>query len=195
MRTTGTISILLVSATLAGCAAPVSTEPDILSRPDVPQGWLTISSDEGDLRLTLPPDFEAVSTVSGIVAQPPIQDSGRSNLEVWAASPAALVQPRGSESVRGWLDNSGFAPVAGDVSGLTDVDQISERQVELPAGRALEVVFVIQPETDAAVRLVIYAIETADGIGVLRINGSPPSRLEERTRELLLIPLLAEFGP
>ncbi len=192
MRTEGrALWLLFMAVAVAACGAPAPTVPATLARPDVPQGWTTIASDEGDLWLTVPPDFEPVSTVSGVLAQPPVQDDGKSMLEVWATGPVAVPQPEGGEPIRRWLDRNGWAPVSG---GSLVIEEITERELVLPSGRALELVLVAQPGTDEASRLVIYAIATEEGFGIVRIIGSPPRRLDERASELELVPLLVKFG-
>jgi hypothetical protein len=102
-------------------------------------------------------------------------------------------QPESGAQLRTWLERSAWLPSAGD-DGVTTVAGRTERELALPAGRALEVAITVQPGTDAASRVVVYAIATDGGIAIVRIIGLPPARLEERADELLTVAALVDFG-
>lgn len=188
-------AVLLVMATACETPSAAPATPEVIVRPPIPPGWTTISSDAGDVRLTMPPDFEPVFTDDGVLAQPPPDvDGGIPALEIWASGPASIVpQPESGAQLRTWLERSAWLPSAGD-DGVTTVAGRTERELALPAGRALEVAITVQPGTDAASRVVVYAIATDGGIAIVRIIGLPPARLEERADELLTVAALVEFG-
>lgn len=177
---------------LVGCgsAAP-SVEPTIPERPAVPDGWREVTSDAGDVRLALPEDLDGIFTGGGIFAQRPVPDEAR--LEVLAVGPADVVpQPSSGEQVSTWLAQQSWVPVAGD-GGVTQTGDRTEREVVLPAGRALEVAITSMPGTPDEVRVVVYAIATEGGLAIIRFVGSPAA-MNAREDEWRLIALLAEFG-
>jgi len=193
-----TIRALLIGLALVGCAGPDKPQstpnPTAATRPDVPAGWSTITSDEGDVEVTLPGDFEVLFTTGGILAQPPIAEHDAvTTLELWATGPASLEQPMAGESARAWLERLELVPRAGK-GGVTATADGLEQEVMLPSGPALQVAVTAQPGTPDESRVVVYAIETQGGVAMLRIIGFPPDRLEERAAELALVARLLRIG-
>jgi hypothetical protein len=114
-------------------------------------------------------------------------------VEIWAVGPTGgQPQPRTGDSLRGWLEAGAWIPVSG-AAGVTATDDVSEGEVQLPAGRAYRVEVTALPGTPEESRVVAYAIATERGFGVLRILGHPDA-LSARAVELALIPLLVEFA-
>jgi hypothetical protein len=193
------MGFLILAIAAVGCGAPPVTtptsEPTAPVRPNVPEGWSIVTSDEGDVEMALPPDFSVVSSAGGILAQPPIVEQGGaiSMLEVSVQGPALIEQPRGGESVTAWLERAFLLPRPGE-GGITEVADRAERRMMLPSGRAVEVAVTAQPGTEDESRVVVYAIETSDGIAVLRLIGFPPRRLDERASDLILLVNLVRFG-
>jgi len=186
--------VVSVTALLGACSsarsASPSAQPTISVRPAVPDGWSTIASDEGDVRLVLPPDATIMLTAGSVLAQGPFYD-GAVSWEVWATGPPALIdQPRAGQSIVDWLGQSGWMPKP--AKGLRG-GPTSERETILPAGRALEVATSLQPGTPDEGRAIVYAIETGGGLAVLRFVGTP-AVLEERALDLQLMSQLVEFG-
>ena len=189
---------LLLAIAAVGCGAPQvsapTSEPTAAVRPSVPDGWSTITSDEGDVEVALPPDFVVLLATGGILAQPPIVERvAVSTLEVWAQGPALIEQPTGGESIEGWLERMVSLPRAGE-GGVTAVADRTERELILPSGRAVQVAVTAQPVTADESRVVVYAIDTADGVAILRFIGFPPHRLDERADDLALLARLVRFG-
>lgn len=185
---------ILVLGLLAGCgSAPApSVEPTIPQRPAVPDGWHEVTSDAGDVRLALPADVVAISTEPSIWAQEPARN-GVPQFEVSAFGPADVSpQPRSGEQVRIWLEQQFLVPVAGE-GGVTQTADSAEREVVLPAGRALEVSITAMPGAPEEGRVVVYAIATEGGLAIIRFVGSP-ARMDARSDELRLVAFLAEFG-
>ncbi len=188
--------VAILSLILGACAAPPPSsptpEPTIPTAPAVPDGWQVVTSDAGDVRLAVPPDLVALDRASGILLQGGMH-GGTTPVQVWATGPReAPVQPAPGETLREWLEVSGWVPKEGS-GGITEVGDVSEREVWLPAGRALEVAITAQPGTPDASRVVAYAIETSDGFGVLQVLGQPDV-METRRGELSLLPQLVGFG-
>jgi hypothetical protein len=186
-------------AVLAGCAAgavpSASVEPTPAERPPVPGGWRAVTSDEGDIRLVVPPGASVLFTAGGILLQAPrlapnTADDSRELFEIWVSGPDALVdQPRAGQSTVQWLAQSGWMPAEDDPA----LGPVTERETLLPAGPALEVRASTHPGTPEEGRAVIYAIATDRGLAILRFVGTP-AVLEERAIHIELISRLAEFG-
>lgn len=182
------IAALLVACALASpSSAPEQTPP---VRPAMPVGWQTATSNEGDVQLALPPDFDALLTTPGVLAQATAAGVGPA-LEVWATAPDAVPQPGGGASVRAWLEQLQWLPATGE-GGVTDVSGATEREVLLPAGRALEIAMTADPGTEAESRVVVYAIATEQGYATIRFTGLP-AFMEQRAVDLLLITFLVKF--
>ena len=191
-RAQGASSAIFMMAVFVACAAPQATsEPTIPERPAAPEQWHIVTSDAGDVRLTLPPDFAAIFTAAGVMAQPPMLD-GSMSIEVLAAGPADVPQPEIDGEIGSWLNQSTWVPRAGE-GGLTAVGPANELEVALPAGRALEVDVTVDPGLPTAARVLVYAIATERGIAIVRIVGRPQA-MEDRADDLRLIAMLAEFG-
>ena len=184
---------IVVLGLLVGCGSPASSvEPTIPERPAVPDGWHEVTSDAGDVRLALPADLGGILIGSGVMAQGPAQN-GVPEFEVSALGPADVFpQPRSGEQVSTWLAQQYWVPVAGE-GGVTQTADRTEREVVLPAGRALEVAITAMPGSPEEGRVVAYAIATEGGLAIIRFVGSPAA-MNAREDELRLIALLAEFG-
>ena len=180
---------VVVAGILSGCASPaVSVEPTV---PAIPDGWNEVTSDPGDVRLTLPADVPAIFTASGIMAQMPLTD-GAIQLEVLAVGPGDVhPQPDSGEDLGSWLERSEWVPRAGE-PGYVVVTPAVVNEVELAAGRALEADVTLDPGLPNAVRVVVYAIQTGEGIAIIRLVGNP-RLMEERAGDLRLIAMFAEF--
>ena len=184
---------IVILGLLVGCGSPAaSVEPTIPERPAVPDGWREVTSDAGDVRLALPADLDVIFAAAGIMAQERAQN-GVPGFELLAAGPTDVVpQPRSGEQVSTWLAHQFWVPVAGE-GGVTQTADRTEREVVLPAGRALEVAITAMPGSPDEGRVVVYAIATEGGLAIIRFVGSPAA-MNARGDELHLIALLAEFG-
>ena len=186
-----TLSLALV-ACVASIPASPTPEPTIPAAPALPDGWQVVASDAGDVRLAAPPDLVVLDLASGILLQGEM-DRGTTPIQVWATGPrGAAVQPTAGESLRAWLEASTWIPAIG-ASGITNLADVTEREVSLPAGRALEVSMTVQPGTAEASRVIAYAIETAEGFVVLQILGRPDV-IDRRRADISLLPRLVSFG-
>lgn len=184
---------IVVLGLLAGCGSPApSAAPPTTGAPAVPDGWNVVTSDGGDVRLTLPPDVPPMSTAGGIFAQMPLTD-GSLQLEVLVVIPADVFpQPGSGEDLGSWLHGSDWVPRAGD-PGYVAITPAVATEVELSAGRALEMDVTVDPGLPNAARVVVYAIETGDGVAIIRFAGNPDV-MEERAGELRVVAMFAEFG-
>lgn len=188
--------VAILALILGACAAATPTsptpEPTIPTAPAVPDGWQVVTSDAGDVRLAVPPDLVVMDLASGILLQAEMH-GGTTPLQVWVTGPrGASIQPAPGETLRAWLETSGWVPKESS-GGVTGIGDVSEREVWLPAGRALEVAVTAQPGTPDAGRVIAYAIETSEGFGVLQIVGQPEVT-EARRGDLSLLPLLVSFA-
>lgn len=188
------MSGLVLIMSLAACgdgAASQGPEPTAAQRPAVPDGWTTLTTPEGDVRLTVPPDIDLINAAPGsLAAQPPMRD-GVVPFEVIVEAPGAeLGPPRAGESVFDYLRDRGWLPSADQ--GLT-FGSVVERETMLPAGRAFEVRMSVQPGTPEEGRVAIYLIETQAGVALLRFVGTPAG-MELRTGQIDLMSRLIEFG-
>ena len=150
---------LLVAIAIVGCgASQVSTpapEPTEAVRPSVPHGWSTLTSDEGDVEVAVPPDFVVLSSIGGVLTQPPIDEQAAiSTLEILAQGPALIEQPTGGESIDEWLERTGWLPRAG-VGGVTAIADLTEQELILPSGRAFQVTVTVQPGTEDESRVAV----------------------------------------
>lgn len=120
-------------------------------------------------------------------------DGGITPVQVWAIGPrAANPQPATGQSLRSWLEESGWLPSEGS-GAVIALEGTTEREVWLPAGRALEVSTTVQPGTPDVSRVVGYAIETPAGFAVLQIVGHPDF-FQERGADLALLTQLVSFA-
>lgn len=81
-------------------------------------------------------------------------------------------QPSGGESAREWLLRTGWLPQAGG-GGVTTTSDESEAGRLLPQGHAYRVAMTVDSGTEAASRVIIYAISTSQGFAVVQILGDP----------------------
>ncbi|HEX7196828.1 MAG TPA: hypothetical protein VF364_08355, partial [Candidatus Limnocylindria bacterium] len=181
-------AVLAISVLATACA---DAQPEPLpTRPAVPDSWVILESDEGDVRLALPPELAPLGTAGGIIAQEPITPEGVNELELLASGPSALIdQPAPGESLVEWLREQHLVPSA---DAVTVVGSTSSSEVALPSGRGVEVSTIVFPGTPEEALVVTYAVPTTMGFAVIRFVGQP-ERLRERADDLRLVTLLAEF--
>jgi hypothetical protein len=189
------MSGLALIMSLAACggdgAASQAPEPTAAQRPTAPDGWKTLTTAEGDVRLIVPPDIDLINAAPGsLAAQLPMRD-GILPFEVVVEAPGAELGPPGAgESIFAYLQNRGWLP--GADAGIT-FGPIVERETSLPAGRAFEVRVSVQPGTPEEGRVAIYLIGTQAGFALLRFVGTPAG-MEARRVEIELMSRLVEFG-
>lgn len=184
-------TLLVIALLLAACGAsevaPLPSQP-----PSPPADWVILSTDEGDVRLVVPPDVGLVHAAAGeLMGQPGMRD-GVIPFEVTALGPGQLTPaaPVPGQSVFEYLQHIGYLPQASE--GVVFAETV-EREVMLPAGRAFEVRTSVQPGTTEEGRAVIYLIETETGFALLRFVGTAAG-MEERSGDMDLISQLADFG-
>jgi hypothetical protein len=173
--------------TACGAVPSETVEPTLPPRPDVPQGWRTITSDEGQLRLVVPPDLVVFHTAGSVHAN---RENGDTELIMVAAiPPEQLNQPRG-ESPAQWANAGGWLTAG---QGHVDPADVSARNVLLPAGPAHELTSRWMLGELGRRWTVLYVIQTPNGYGLLQASGAgdPP---EVPPRELRLMRELVEFG-
>lgn len=183
-------SLVLVS----GCASAVSTagvSSTPVERPADPAGWSTVASSDGRVELVVPPDLLLLEQPSGVLVQGEFRGVG-TPIQIWVSGPRDLPdQPSGSESAREWLVRTGWLPQAGK-GGVTTSGE-SEAEILLPQGRAYRAALTANSGTEAASRVIVYAISTSKGVAVLQILGDPET-VQARAAHLNLVPLLVTFN-
>jgi len=185
--------VVTVTALLVGCGAAVlvSATPQATAVvPAVPDGWTTLTTEEGDIRLVVPADIALIHAAPGsLTAQPSMRD-GVIPFEVMAVGPRELGRPETGQPITQWMEHRGFLPAAAEAvtRGPT-----TERETILPAGRAFEVSTSVQPGTPEEGRVVLYLIETDGGLALLRFVGSPAG-MAERAADIDVMSRLVEFG-
>lgn len=177
-------------ALLAACGdAPVaSLEPVVPPRPDPPPTWRMVTSDDGDVRLWVPPDLDGVGVASSVIAQRRGDDAEL--LTVAAIPPGQLVQPRGEPAVR-WANGGGWLSAG---QGHVDEAGVRSRDLLLPAGPTVELTST-WTLGDAGPRwTMLHLIRTPNGFGLLQVTGegSPP---DDAPEEVHLMRELVEFAP
>lgn len=187
-------STAVVAAFVSGCGSVASpsltVEPTAAVRPAIPDGWTKLATEEGDIRLVVPPDVGLTLAAPGsVTAQAPMRD-GVIPFEVMAIGPGQLGSRGAGQSVSSWMQETGWLPRAAEGVKLGPV---TERETMLPAGRALQVATSVQPGTPEEGRVVIFVIETEVGLALLRFVGTPAG-MEERAADMDLISQLVEFG-
>ncbi len=185
---TGIVRALTVTAALtlaiAGCAEPTAEErPDHATTPD---GWTTVESSAGDLRLDLPPWMVPFETHAAIFAnEAPAQD-GQTFLQLLAEGPrTAESQPAPGESLEQWLEAR--IETRGRWRGTT-------RRTLFATGPGVVIERVLSPGSSEEWRLAAYAIETPFGVAYLLIDG-PMTAWVGHEADAELIPLLMDVGP
>lgn len=180
---------------LSGCASVVPTagaSATPVERPAVPPGWISLASIDGRVEVVVPPDLSELEQSSGVLVQADF-NGVEIPIQIWVSGPRDLPdQPRGGESPREWLQRSSWLPQAGS-GGVTTVSDASQGEVVMPQGLAYRAVLTADAGTEAASRVVVYAISTSTGVAVIQILGDPAT-IQARADELQLIALLATFS-
>ena len=187
--------LLALVATACGAEAPgspVTAEPPPLpERPAVPAGWRTITSDEGDLSVAVPPDLIVIHTAGSINGFRNEGDGVETSLTVAAIPPGELLQPRGGQSVEAWADEGGW--LTGGQGHIGD-GEVRRRDVLLPAGPAIELTSTYEVGDLGQVWTQLYVVETPSGHGLLQVSGDGPPA-DEPPDEVRLMRELVEFRP
>ena len=173
---------LLLVALLAGCDAgsPAEAPPPVptATTSGPPEGWTWVASDDGGLRLSLPPWLGAWDTQGAIFAnEQPVGDG----LQLMAEGRPEL-EPAFGEDLRAWL----ALRLADKGSGVPVF-----RDVLLPAGPALMLERIDRPATTSAWRHRAWAIRTPAGVAFLWIDG-PPGAWNAREDDLARIFMFLE---
>lgn len=181
--------ILGMVAVLAACGDATPTpEPTLPPRPDVPDRWRTITSDEGDLELAVPQETVVTHTTGAILGTVEV---GRAVVQVLAAAPAHIEQRTAGQSTLDWLA-AGWLP---DFNEAGVRGEIGQRQLLLPEGPALEASATYQG-TESQAWKIIYVISTTRGDAILELSGvlsGVEQRPEADADQLRLIRELVAF--
>jgi hypothetical protein len=180
---------LLVALTACGSSTSATPGPTLPEPPAVPNRWRTVTSDEGDVRLVVPPDVTVTGT-SGLASGFRSVAEGPDDLVVIAVGPAQLAQPDLGESVADWLERDGW------LTNHQEGDQVTElrsRELSLPAGAAIELTSEFGSD-GLEYWSIVYAIRTDRGYALLQAVSAGP-RPDEVPDEIRLMRELVAFGP
>jgi hypothetical protein len=156
---------ILVLLTASGCAAaePTASAP-LPERPDVPDGWRIVTSDEGDVSATLPRDFVVVSTAGGITGYPELDAS---EAETWTVIGPSTHELRPNATIDDWVSESNW--LTGQREGAV-LAAVRRADVLLPAGPAVEFAAAYGVDGHEAWTMV-YAIDIGGELSVVRFGG------------------------
>jgi hypothetical protein len=173
---------------LIGCSGQPSptSEPTTPSVPAIPDLWRTVTTDDRDLTLVVPPDLIVTNTSGGISGfRDKIGDAPA--VIVSAAAPARVNQPAPGESLTDWVRRESLT------AGRGEFDALTQREILLPAGPALEITAGWTLDRQEHWTL-LHVIDTGFGFAVLAFdgNGPPPDGPSEEVR---LMRELATFEP
>jgi len=176
--------LVAILAGLAACGGPTpSTEPTVPPRPAVPELWRTVTNDQGDVTLVVPPDLIVANTNGGISGFREPRD-GLDELVVTAAGPSRVEQRVPGESVAEWVRRGNLL-----TAGRGGLGAVAQREVRLPTGSALE----MSAPWDAGERwTILYVIDTGRGYALLHFDGAG-RRPDEPPDEVRLMRELVEF--
>jgi hypothetical protein len=172
---------LLLVTLLAGCDAGASAEAPspapAPTAPEPPAGWSWVASDDGGVRLSLPPWLQAFDTRGAIFANEAPAGEG---LQLLLEGPLQVEpQPAFGEDLRAWM-TARLADVGAGEPVFADV--------RLPAGPALMLERIDRPTTPLAWRHRAWAIRTQAGVAFLWIDG-PPGAWDARLDDVARIPV------
>ena len=164
-----------------------------IEQPADPAGWSTFASSDGRVELVVPPDLVLLEQPSGVLVQGEFIPGVGTPIQIWVSGPRDMPdQPRGGESAREWLVRNGWLPEAAN-GGVTTISDESEAEVVLPQGPAYRAALTADAGTEAASRVIVYAISTPTGAAVLQILGDPGT-VQTRADELNLVAMLVTFS-
>jgi hypothetical protein len=176
----GVTLLILVMAAADGCAAGPRPAAD---PPEPPAGWSTVTSDAGDVQLTLPPWLVPFDKTGAVFANEVVVGGGQ-GIELLAEGPGTAEPQPGLEGSAQRLERRIESPGSG----------VPVRsRVQLPAGAAVRVERVDHPGTPLAWRFDAYAIDTPRGTAFLLIDG-PPDAWAGREDDIARITLLLRAG-
>lgn len=170
-----------LAAAVLGCAAEPTTPGPNDAAWTPPPDWTTVASNDGGIRLTLPPWLETFDTSGAIFAneRPPAPGADvPMQLMALGPDPQALV---GAETtLAGWVE----ARLENPAKGIPTVTRIS-----LPAGPGIRYDRVDRDATGWSWRFAAFAIETPRGVAYLQLDG-PPDAWPSRAADLEKVALL-----
>ena len=169
---------------VAGCGAEPSPSAALPTPPSEPDGWRTVTSDEGDVVARLPREFVVESTAGGIGASPDISAPMSAEWIVIGPTTHELAQ---GDSIDDWVNASNWLTAQQDGA----VRAVDTREVLLPAGPAIEYRAIYDVEGHAA-WTILYAIDVGGDISVVRFGGDGPMP-EELPEDYALIRDLLTF--
>jgi len=168
---------LVIAAVLeiAACGSQTSSAaPTVAATPAIPDRWVTVSTTDPALQMTLPPWLLVADNMTAIFAnEAPPPGTSDIPIQLMAMPPSADTQPGPNGDLLAWLETR-----LGDVG--KGVPVVSE--VILPAGPAVRYERIDRAGTPTAWHILAFAIRTPSGVAYLMIDGLPeawPGRVED----------------
>lgn len=164
----------------AACGSPTATPQPNAAIWTPPSDWVTVSTVEQNIQLTLPPYILPFDTHGAIFAnEAPPPGSTEVPIQLWAQGPVIDDGPRPGEEFVAWVERRTQNPA----QGVPTVTAVS-----LPAGSGIRYDRVDREGTWSW-RIVVFALQTPRGAAWLMIDG-PPDEWAARADDLERIPLL-----
>ena len=151
---------------LAACGSQTSSPaPAVAPSASIPDGWVTVSTADPALQMTLPPWLLVFDNMTAISAnEAPLPGTTEIPIQLMATPPSADTQPGPNGDLLAWLETR-----LGDVG--KGVPVVSE--VTLPAGPAVRYERLDRAGTPTAWHILAFAIRTPSGVAYLVIDGLP----------------------
>ena len=185
IRCTAMVSVL---AGLAACAS-TAPQPDatVPPRPAVPDLWRTITNEQGEVTLVVPPEL-VVTNVDGAISGFREPDGEVEELIVTATGPSRVEQRAPAESVADWVTRTNLL-----TAGRGEPESVTRREVMLPSGAALEMTSAFPFDNEGRWTM-LHIIDTGQGYAILQFDGGGPPP-DEPSDEVRLMRELVEFRP
>jgi hypothetical protein len=160
------ILLVGVASTAWACGTPVASPVPAPDPWTTPPDWVTVSTVEGNISLTLPPWLQMFDNYGSIFAnEPPPAPGAEIRMQLMVQGPKIDDGPRPGESVLDWIERRLEEPGRG-VPTVT--------RVSLPAGPATRYDR-LDVEGAWAWRFMVFVVETPRGLAWLQFDGPPES--------------------
>jgi hypothetical protein len=174
-----------VALVLGGCGS-IATSPAAAATPEPtpwspPADWVTVSTSDLGMQLTLPPWLITFDTLGTIFAnKPPPAPGAEIPIQLMATPPGVDLQAEAGDDLVAWLEGR----LGQQGRGIPVVTEVS-----LPAGPAVRYERIDRAGTPTAWRILAVAIRTPSGVAYLQIDG-PPDAWPGHAADIERIPYL-----
>lgn len=165
------VALVCIVLALAGCGSDAPTATPERTTWSAPADWKVVTTDTGDLQLTLPPWLGVFDNRGAIFAnEPPPPIGGEIPIQLLAMGPDRAAQLEFDDDHVAWIE----LHVSGQPQGAANPGEglPSITRVQLPAGLATRYVRIDRPGTPLEWRFLVFAIQTPTGLAYLQIDGT-----------------------